>query len=115
VRFVLVIVGALIGTVSLCDVIPNIWGAVGWMISIISTVQILSVGRRTTAGDYRPPSVVCRVAVAAVAVFSLIFVTAMLTAFNANPQGPGRADVIAASCLVLLGVISIALSLRMSR
>jgi hypothetical protein len=113
-QIVQVLVGAVIGTVSLCDpdVIPSLWGILGWMISIIAIMRILTARRRTTGRDSRQRPFVYRVALSAAAVFSLIALTALLTAINADPQAMGVAEIIAVPLLVLLGVICVASALR---
>ncbi len=114
-KIVLAMAGAVLGTISLCDLMAPQWGVLGWTVSVISLVRILAVPHRAVGRSRSRSSVVYRVVLASVAVFSLIFLTAMLTAFNANPQVLGRVEIVVGSLLAVVGAVSVALVLRMVR
>jgi hypothetical protein len=111
-KIVLAMVGAVVGTVSLCGLMSPAWGVLGWTVSVLSLVRLLSLPRRAVDNRLRP-SVGYRVALASVAVFCLLFLAAMLTAFNANPQVLGRTEIIVGLALTVVGILSIGISLRM--
>ncbi len=102
------------GTVSLCDMMAPEWGVLGWTVSVVSLVRILSVSRRAGERTRRRSAVVHRVVLASAAVFCLVFLTAMLTAFNANPQALGRVELVVGSVLGVVGMASVAILLRMT-
>ncbi len=109
----IVIVGAVMGTISVCGVISTIWGAVGWVSSIVSLIRLLAVSRRTNVPKSPPSSIVARVAFASVAVFCLIFLAAMWTAFNGDPQALGQAEQVAFWILIVIGAASATAAMRM--
>jgi hypothetical protein len=71
---VVVLAGMALGTVSLCGLIANGWGLIGWAISVVSAVRIISISRVDS------PSIIVRVLLASVSVFCLVSLAAMATA-----------------------------------
>ncbi len=99
------IVGAVVGTVGLCGVIPQTWGVVGWTISLISLIRALATRPRVTSYA-QTPSIIWRVLLASVFAFCLIFLTAMATAEAVNPQAIGPIERNLAMVMTFLGVVS---------
>ncbi len=100
------ITGLIVGTVALCDMIPQEWGVVGWMISLISVVRTLVI-RQQPSSQQPPRYFIWRVLLACVATLCIGFLTAMAAAGAANPQAIGPAERISAAVFILVGVSSI--------
>ena len=110
-KIVLAMAGAVMGTVSLCGLMSPAWGVFGWTVSVLSLVRLLSVPRRAV-GERPRLAVGYRVALASLAVFCLLFLTAMLTAFSVAPQVLGRTEIIMGFVLTTVGSISVGIALR---
>jgi hypothetical protein len=90
-----------------------VWAVFGWMFSVLSLVRILSVPRRADGHNRSRAPLGVRVGLASLAVFCLLFMTAMLTAFNANPQAIGKIEIAIAIGLTVVGTLSAGSVLRM--
>jgi len=90
------------------------WGVVGWVISTVSAVHLLTA-RRTNSNDFRVrrPDPVLRAFVASVAVFCFtIFVIVAYISIVVRPGPFGQVDAIVFSVLAAVGTAAAAASLR---
>ena len=110
---IVTLAGAILGTVSVCGVVPHTWGVLGWVVSFISFIRVLAT-RRSAEPDVQPPSLIWRVTFAGIAAFCCLFVTAMATAGAANPQAIGQLERMIMAGLIALGLASTALALRLA-
>jgi hypothetical protein len=112
-----VVIGTITGTVSICGLVPDWWGVVGWVTSIVSAVRLFSARRRVfdphCERESRPPSIVLRISLAGLAVFCLVFLAALGTACAANPPICGRIERLLASILLIVGTTSAAIATRL--
>jgi hypothetical protein len=109
--------GLALGTASICQQVGE-WGLLGWVVSVVSTVRLLSANRSTnheSLHSIKTPPLVLRVLIASVAVFCIIFLFTMSLAVAADPEAPEPADAVAVLALGTVGIVSFAASVRMIR
>jgi hypothetical protein len=112
-----VVFGTITGTVCVCGLVPDVWGAVGWAVSIVSAVRLFSARRKLPnpefGGEAPSPSIALRISLASLAVFCLVFLAAMATACATNPAMCGHVEKVMALILTVVGTASGLVAMRL--
>ncbi|HEY2250840.1 MAG TPA: hypothetical protein VGH74_07250 [Planctomycetaceae bacterium] len=103
--------GIAAGTVSICGMIPNGWGLIGWTISMVSAVRVLSTNRRA---EGRPRSIILRVILASLFVFCFVFLITMSVAIAPNAGPVNRDDKIVAAVVAIFGTVVAVVAMKLN-
>jgi hypothetical protein len=103
-----VVGGLAIAVIAFCNPNPG-WAGVGWMISMISLIRLLTVGPTTTKSD--PRRLTCRLLLAGTAALSLTVLIIQVVIF-ANGLGP--MDQIFVAVLTVISLISVAGAVKLA-
>ena len=124
-RFLLFIVqlaGALLGMTTgiaaACGVVPDGVGFIGWIVSTISLMRLLTVRRNWTSDDAdprRPYSIGTRMLSASIAVFCISILAIWIGANIVNPAALSNGEKIAITIFIVLGGFATAASILMTR
>ena len=111
--------GMTIGTVCVCGPIQNYpgifgFGLISWLFSIVSTVLFLAKSSPTT--EAQPNSIIPRIFLGCVVVFSIVFLTAMSLAVSANPRAElDFSDKIVGATVSTVGACAAAILFKLAR